>query len=341
MLLHFCRSPGGGAFFSCSKMSLFHLKTCTPVRGTPWSTAWGKEGINTHTQHTKKKKQGRSLHCDPAGHLQECFLGNRRKCFGECFRSAFGGFPTSAPESAPESARKLGVPQGVLPRVPFLILFQGKALLGPGALPIFRALSRALSGALFGNPPKAVRKHSPGHFRRFPKKHSCKWPAGSQSLQGKTLLQKARKGRTGKRSLENLLRSLLRVACYHMSNGIFNRTRQKHLIRSQKGPTKPKKSHEQHQRIFWTIRGGYRSLPSRTRVLRQIAPESSPERSAKSLSHSFFCGAFSVPKFRRHFCLKRYKTRHTPEKRDRIKNPRHGQHPERDQNEIGTRYEVA
>ena len=42
-----------------------------------------------------------------------------------------------------------------------------------------------------------------------------------------------------------------------------------------------------------------------------------------------------------HFCLKRYKTRCTPEKRDRIKNPRHGQHPERDQNEIGTRYEVA
>ena len=30
-----------------------------------------------------------------------------------------------------------------------------------------------------------------------------------------------------------------------------------------------------------------------------------------------------------------------PEKRDRIENPRHGQHPERDQNEIGTRYGVA
>ena len=34
------------------------------------------------------------------------------------------------------------------------------------------------------------------------------------------------------------------------------------------------------------------------------------------------------------FCLKHYKTRCTPEKRDRIENPRHGQHPERDQNEI-------
>ena len=42
-----------------------------------------------------------------------------------------------------------------------------------------------------------------------------------------------------------------------------------------------------------------------------------------------------------YFCLKHYKTRCTPEKLDRIKNPRHGQHPERDQNEIGTRYEFA
>ena len=36
----------------------------------------------------------------------------------------------------------------------------------------------------------------------------------------------------------------------------------------------------------------------------------------------------------RHFCLKHYKTRCTLAKRDRIKNPRHGQHPERDQNEM-------
>ena len=33
---------------------------------------------------------------------------------------------------------------------------------------------------------------------------------------------------------------------------------------------------------------GIGSLPNKTRVLRQIAPESSPERSTKSLSHSFF-----------------------------------------------------
>ena len=26
--------------FSCSKMGLFYLKTCTPLKGTPWSTAW-------------------------------------------------------------------------------------------------------------------------------------------------------------------------------------------------------------------------------------------------------------------------------------------------------------
>ena len=45
--------------------------------------------------------------------------------------------------------------------------------------------------------------------------------------------------------------------------------------------------------------------------------------------------------FRRHFCLKPCKARCTPEKRDWIKNPRHGQHPERDRNEIGTRYEFA
>ena len=39
-----------------------------------------------------------------------------------------------------------------------------------------------------------------------------------------------------------------------------------------------------------------------------------------------------------YFCLKHYKTRYTPEKRDRfLKNPS----SERDQNEIGTRYKFA
>ena len=50
---------------------------------------------------------------------------------------------------------------------------------------------------------------------------------------------------------------------------------------------------------FWTIRGGYRSLSSKTRVLRQIAPESSPERSGKSLSHSFFV-VRTVPEGHKH-----------------------------------------
>ena len=55
---------------------------------------------------------------------------------------------------------------------------------------------------------------------------------------------------------------------------------------------KAKKSHEQYQRIFWTIRGHY---PNKTRVLRQIAAETSPESSAKSLSHKFFGLPFLSP----------------------------------------------
>ena len=57
--------------------------------------------------------------CDPAGHLQECFLGNRQKCSGECFRSAFWGLPESASESAPESARKTGSAPASAPRSAF------------------------------------------------------------------------------------------------------------------------------------------------------------------------------------------------------------------------------
>ena len=58
------------------------------------------------------------------------------------------------------------------------------------------------------------------------------------------------------------------------------------ISEAEEEPQSQKTSHEQHQRIFWTIRGAYRSLPSKTRL---FAPESSPERSAKSLSHCFFC----------------------------------------------------
>ena len=72
---------------------------------------------------------------------------------------------------------------------------------------------------------------------------------------------------------------------------------------------KAKKSHEQHQRIFWTIRGGCRSVPSKSRVSRQIVPESSPERSAKSLSQSFIVLLFcpqqesNMNQTQRHFCF--------------------------------------
>ena len=58
---------------------------------------------------------------------------------------------------------------------------------------------------------------------------------------------------------------------------------------------KAKKSHEQHQIIFWTTLTG--TLPNKTRVSRQIAPECSLERSAKSLSHSFFVVPFLSPIF--------------------------------------------
>ena len=43
------------------------------------------------------------------------------------------------------------------------------------------------------------------------------------------------------------------------------------------------------------LEGVTRPLPSKPRILRQIAPESSPELSAKSLSHSFFVVPFLSP----------------------------------------------
>ena len=64
----------------------------------------------------------------------------------------------------------------------------------------------------------------------------------------------------------------------------------------------PKRTHKAKIRANSTkefslsIRGGYRSSSSKIRALRQIAPESLPERSAKSLSHSFFVVPFLSPK---------------------------------------------
>ena len=57
---------------------------------------------------------------------------------------------------------------------------------------------------------------------------------------------------------------------------------------SQKGPTKPKNRTNSTKESSEQFEGATGSLPSKTGVLRQIAPGSSPERSAKSLSHSFF-----------------------------------------------------
>ena len=57
------RHTGGGQFylifavlralFSCSKMSLFYLETSTPVKATPWSTAWS--GLNPKMGESDRK----------------------------------------------------------------------------------------------------------------------------------------------------------------------------------------------------------------------------------------------------------------------------------------------
>ena len=64
-------------------------------------------------------------------------------------------------------------------------------------------------------------------------------------------------------------------------------------IMSQKGLTKPKNRTNSTKEASEQTRGDYQA--SKTRVLRQIAPESSPQRSAKSLSNSFFMVPFLSP----------------------------------------------
>ena len=65
----------------------------------------------------------------------------------------------------------------------------------------------------------------------------------------------------------------------------------------------PKRTHKAKNRANSTkefaeqFDGVTGSLPSKTRVLRQIAPESSPERSAKSLSRSFFVVPLLSPSY--------------------------------------------
>ena len=88
--------------------------------------------------------------------------------------SASGVLPRKCPESAPESARKTRSAPGSAPESAFPHSFPRKKHSWEHSQ--FSGHSRgALSGALSGKPQKALRKHSPEHFRRFPKKRSCKF----------------------------------------------------------------------------------------------------------------------------------------------------------------------
>ena len=64
---------------------------------------------------------------------------------------------------------------------------------------------------------------------------------------------------------------------------------------AKKEPQSPKNRTNSTKEFSEQFEGVSGSLPSKTRVLRQIAPESSPESSAKSLSHSFFVVPFLSP----------------------------------------------
>ena len=66
-------------------------------------------------------------------------------------------------------------------------------------------------------------------------------------------------------------------------------------IRNRKRLTKQKNCTNSTKEFSEKFEGLIGSLPNKTRVLRQITPESSPERSAKSLSHSFFVVPFLSP----------------------------------------------
>ena len=75
-------------------------------------------------------------------------------------------------------------------------------------------------------------------------------------------------------------------------------TSERHLSSSNQEPKsthKAKNSHERHQRLSEKFESVVGSLPSKARGLRQITPESSPEHSTKSLSHSFLVVTFLSP----------------------------------------------
>ena len=60
------------------------------------------------------------------------------------------------------------------------------------------------------------------------------------------------------------------------------------LFLDEKGLTKPKNRTNSTKEFSKQFEGATRSLPSKTRGLRQITPESSPEQLANSLSQNFF-----------------------------------------------------
>ena len=66
-------------------------------------------------------------------------------------------------------------------------------------------------------------------------------------------------------------------------------------FRSQKGHIKPTNRMNSTKEFSEQFEGLTGSLPTKTRILRQIAPESSPEPSAKSLSRSFSAAPFLSP----------------------------------------------
>ena len=66
------------------------------------------------------------------------------------------------------------------------------------------------------------------------------------------------------------------------------RSAPKMCIQEPKRTQKPIHRTNSNKEFSGQFEGTTGSLPIKTRVLRLIAPESSPERSAKSLSHSFF-----------------------------------------------------
>ena len=62
-------------------------------------------------------------------------------------------------------------------------------------------------------------------------------------------------------------------------------------------PKKPKakKSHEQHQRIFWTIRGGYRSLPHKNKCFEANRTRKFTQKFGEIFVVKVRWGTFSVP----------------------------------------------